>query len=238
MDLTERQIKILKAIIEEYIGTALPVGSETLEKKYSLAVSPATIRNEMVALVEKGFLKKPHASAGRVPTPLALKYYVRNLLQTDNLPVAEEVSVKQQVWDHRHEFEKLLQEATKTLAQKSKTLAVSTSNEGNLYYAGTGNILDFPEFFDIDLAKGILSLLDRFDYWNSFSRRTISNDPFYLVVGNELGEELFEPCSFLYTRFHNGNHEGMIGIVGPSRLNYSRNIPLVKYFGELLNSLV
>ena len=81
VELTDRQIKILKAIIEEYIETAEAVGSQTLDKKYGLGVSPATIRNEMVRLTANGFLKQPHASAGRVPTPMALKFYIQNLMQ-------------------------------------------------------------------------------------------------------------------------------------------------------------
>ena len=96
--LTPRQIQILKAVIEEYIETADAVGSETLEKKYSLDVSPATIRNEMVALTNLGYLKQLHKSAGRVPTSISLKYYVKNILKQQELPVSEEVSVKQKIF--------------------------------------------------------------------------------------------------------------------------------------------
>ena len=94
-DLNDRQIQILKAIIEEYIETAEPVGSEKMDKKYNLGVSPATIRNEMVKLTKMGYLKQPHTSAGRTPSPLALKYYVSSLMKPEDLSVAEEVRVKQ-----------------------------------------------------------------------------------------------------------------------------------------------
>ena len=70
-DLTPRQVTILKAIIEEFITTAEGVGSETLDKKYNLGVSPATIRNEMVRLSDMKLLKQSHTSAGRAPTPLS-----------------------------------------------------------------------------------------------------------------------------------------------------------------------
>ncbi|MCJ7827900.1 DeoR family transcriptional regulator, partial [Patescibacteria group bacterium] len=80
-EITPRQEAILKAIIEEYISEAVPIGSEMLEKKYAFGVSPATIRNEMVALREKGLLAKPHSSAGRVPTPLGFRYYIANLMK-------------------------------------------------------------------------------------------------------------------------------------------------------------
>lgn len=237
MDLTERQIQILKAIIEEYIETAQPVGSETLEKKYNLSVSPATIRHEMVELTKIGYLKKLHKSGGRAPTPMGLKYYVRHLLKPEELPVAEEVSVKQKIWDYRHQFDRLLKEATKALAEKSKALAVSATDEGDFYYAGVANILDFPEFYDIDLTKNLLSLLDRFDYWENLFRKAVSEDPFYLLLGEELGESLFEPCGFLYTRFKSPNHQGVMGIVGPCRFEYQRLIPLVRHFGELMSEI-
>ena len=81
VELTERQIQILKAIIEEYIETAEPVGSQTLDKKYNLGISPATIRNEMVHLTENQFLKQPHTSAGRIPTAAGMKFYVKQLMK-------------------------------------------------------------------------------------------------------------------------------------------------------------
>src|ERR1035437_10764002 len=100
-DLTARQVEILKSLIEEYIETAEPVGSETLEKKHNLSASPATIRNEMVRLTELGYLKKPHISAGRIPTPTAMKFYVKQLMKEKELSVTEEVALKEKVWDLR-----------------------------------------------------------------------------------------------------------------------------------------
>lgn len=237
MNLTDRQIIILKAIIEEYITSAQAVGSETLEKKYNLSVSPATIRNEMVALTKSGFLKQPHTSAGRVPTPMALKFYVTRLLKPDQMAVSEEVSVKEKVWDVRHEQQKLLAEATRTLSEKSGMLALISTDSGDLYQSGVSHILDFPEFYDIDLTKTVLSLLDRSDFWIAVSRRPYGQDPFYLLLGEEFGHEMFSPCSFLYTRFQTRSGTGVIGVMGPYRLQYGRLIPIVTYFGELLSTL-
>src|SRR3989344_5522124 len=93
--LTDRQAQILKAIIEEYTTTAEPEGSVTLEKKDNLGISPATTRNEVAALTSAGFLNQPHASAGRSPTPLALKYDIRELVKEEEMSVAEEVAVKE-----------------------------------------------------------------------------------------------------------------------------------------------
>ncbi len=135
-ELTDRQQQILKVVIEEYIETAEPVGSETLDKKFNLGVSPATIRNEMVKLTKLGMLKQPHTSAGRTPTPQALKMYVDKLMKTKDMSVAEEVSVKQNIWEYRSEMEKLLREATKSLAERTKTMALAATDEGDIYSSG------------------------------------------------------------------------------------------------------
>src|SRR3990167_4880843 len=89
-DLTPRQIEILKAIISQYTDTGEPVGSDVLDKKYNLGVSPATIRNEMVELARKKYLKKSYFSSGRVPTAQAFRFYIKNLLNEKELSTAEE----------------------------------------------------------------------------------------------------------------------------------------------------
>src|SRR5512143_2336358 len=109
--LTSRQTQILKALIDEYIVTAEPVGSEALDKKYNLGVSPATIRNEMVRLTDMKMLHQPHTSAGRSPTPEAMRYYVEQLMKPKDMSVTDEVAVKEKIWDYRQEVDKLLREA-------------------------------------------------------------------------------------------------------------------------------
>jgi len=237
IDLDERQIKILKAIVEEYIETAAPVGSMTLEKKYGLGVSPATIRNEMVRLTDNGFLKKAHFSSGRIPTSMALKFYVNNLMKEQQLSLAEEVAVKEKVWDYRHELDKLLREMTRELAVRTKELAVATTDEGDLFVAGMGNILDEPEFFDIDLTKALLSHLDEVDFWQSLISRGEGEACTGLLLGSDLGDELFEPCGFIYRRFEVGPR-GAIGVIGPARINYGRIFPTIKYFGQLIDEIL
>jgi len=81
MELNERKLAILKAIIEDYIGTAEPVGSRTVSRKYMPTLSSATIRNEMSDLEEMGFLQQPHTSAGRIPSAQAYRLYVDQLME-------------------------------------------------------------------------------------------------------------------------------------------------------------
>lgn len=237
-DLTDRQTKILKYIIEDYIETAEPVGSVTLDKKYNLGVSPATLRNDMSQLIKLGFLKQPHTSAGRVPTPMALKFYVKSLMQTKDLSVTDEVKIKEKVWDHKTEFEKALREATKELAERTKSLALSSDSDGDVYYSGTANILSMPEFFDIDLTRHVLTLLDHFDYLNRIFAKGEGND-LQILVAEDLGFDYLSPCAVIFTKFGQGStREGFIGVIGPCRLNYQRLIPTVRFVGSLMDELV
>lgn len=237
-DINSRQIQILKAIIEEYIDSAVPVGSETLEKKYNLGISPATIRNEMVKLTEMGYLKQVHTSAGRTPTPIALKYYVHELMQPRSLSVADEVSVKEKIWDYRFELDKLLREATKTLADKTKMLAVSTTDDGDIYYAGAANMLEMPEFLDMQLTRSVLSMLDHFEILQGLLNKMLTPEDINIMFGDELGVDYLSPCGFIYVKFNAGTKKnGTIGVIGPSRINYPYVIPTVRYFGNLINEI-
>ncbi|OGG08103.1 hypothetical protein A3D05_05185 [Candidatus Gottesmanbacteria bacterium RIFCSPHIGHO2_02_FULL_40_24] len=238
-DLTDRQLQILKAIIDEFINTAQPVASETLDKKYDLGVSPATIRNEMVKLTDAGFLQQPHTSAGRTPTPHALKYYVDKLMKTKELSVNEEVNVKQKIWDYRNEMDRLLREATKTLAKQTNAMSLAATNEGDFFTSGLGNILDMPEFYDIDITKHLLDTLDQYDYWwkifSAFDNK--EEESLRILVGEELGGQLLSSCGTVFVKFNSPHHQGAIGVVGPVRLNYPRIVPIVRYMGDLINDL-
>lgn len=81
MTIDQRKIKILEAIINDYINTGEPVGSRTIAKKYDLGVGSATIRNEMSDLEDMGYLEQPHTSAGRVPSSKGYRLYVDNLMK-------------------------------------------------------------------------------------------------------------------------------------------------------------
>lgn len=92
--LTPRRIEIFKAIVDEYIRTAEPVGSKTLQQKYKLPYSSATIRNDMQILEEMGYLEKTHTSSGRIPSTLGYKFYCENLLSNSALDKRMEVAIR------------------------------------------------------------------------------------------------------------------------------------------------
>lgn len=232
--LTDRQIKILRTIVEEYSETAQPVGSDTLDKKYQIGVSPATIRNEMNRLVEKHYLAQPHTSAGRVPTPLAIKLYVDQLMEEKKLAVTDEVKVKQQIWDARGEIGHLMRQVTHALANQTHMLSIAATDQGKTYHSGYANILDIPEFFDIDVTKTVLSLIDEVNDLMGIFNRSPSSDRPQVLIGEDLGIERLHPVSIVYTQFNLGGTTGAVGILGPYRLDYAHIIPTIRYVGSLL----
>lgn len=237
-DLTNRQQEILRAVIEEYITTAEAVGSETIVEKYSLDVSPATVRNEMVELTDKGYLKQPHTSAGRVPTPIALKFYISSLMKENQLSVKDEVDIKEELWERRYEFDRLMRLTARRLAERTGTLAVAVNEDGDVYAAGAAAILDMPEFYDIDLTKTVLTILDGEDMLAQILARAVGEEPVHVLLGDELGMEYLEPCGFVFAHFGAGKkHSGSIGVIGPARMRYAKVIPTVRYFSDLLGEM-
>ena len=236
-NLTQRQVEILRSVIEEYIETADPVGSETIEKKHNLSASPATIRNEMVKLSEYGYLKKPHSSAGRIPTAMGMKFYVRELMREKELSTVEEVALKEKVWDYRERMQRFLKETTRSLAEKTNTLAVAVTSEGDIYCSGYANILEMPEFFDIDVTKTLLEALDEYDGFASIFTSANADEDIHVLIEDELGTSLRGPYGFIFTEYTTPmNVRGRIGVLGPARLQYMSIIPTVRYFAELINS--
>jgi len=117
MELTERKLKILQAIISDYVKTAEPVGSRTISKKYDLGISPATIRNEMADLEEMGYLTHPHTSAGRVPSDIAYRLYVNALMEKPELSKEEKLVISERLRSGVNEFEKTIEHAASVLSE-------------------------------------------------------------------------------------------------------------------------
>jgi heat-inducible transcriptional repressor len=114
--LTERQRKILSAIVDDYIRSAEPVGSRSISKRGDVGFSPATIRNEMSDLEELGYLEQPHTSAGRIPSHLGYRYYVDHLLKTASLSVHEFDVIKLFFAEKIHEIEQIIQQVAMILS--------------------------------------------------------------------------------------------------------------------------
>jgi len=130
MEMDERKLRILQAIIDDYILTGVPVGSRTISKKYDMGLSSATIRNEMSDLEELGYLDQPHVSAGRIPSAKAYRLYVDSLMKADKLRDDSLESVSRHFTGRVHQMEDVIDHAAAVLSTLTKYTAVVLPPEG------------------------------------------------------------------------------------------------------------
>jgi len=243
--LTARQTSLLKTIIDEYISTAEAVGSENLDKKYNLGVSPATIRNEMSTLTKAGYLKQPHTSAGRIPTPRAMKFYIDQLMEEKKMSLVDEVKAKEEVWDSRDDIDELMDEATHAIASRTKSLAVAALKDSSapsgkrdrFWQAGHSYVFDNPEFAEMQACQNLFSIFDEFDKLDRLFFGFESTSPLEVLFGEEIGWPELIPTGIVSTHFSIHGKPGALGVIGPARADYSTVIPILRYFGGLIEEV-
>ncbi len=238
INLQPRQIQILRAVIEEFIETAQPVGSDTIDKRYNIGVSPATIRNEMVNLSKQGYLYKPHSSGGRMPTPKALRLFVNELMREDELSVADEVSAKEKIWNSRNELSALLSHTSQALASQSKAIGLAMTDEDQIFHAGYANLLEMPEFFDIEVMKRALAIIEQTQVLDEIFSKAESYDKIQIVYGKELGQKELEPVGLMFISVNALGHRCRLGVLGSKRFDYAYLVPMMKYFKSLIEQIV
>jgi heat-inducible transcriptional repressor len=126
-ELTERQKFILALVIHEYIRSATPVGSKNLVSQYRLEISSATVRNEMAALTEMGYLRQPHTSAGRIPTEDGYRYFVGRLMHETELPDPTRRTISHQFYQTPHDVDEWMRLAASVLAHQSRAASLVTA---------------------------------------------------------------------------------------------------------------
>ncbi len=136
MELNDRKLKILQAVVADFINSAEPIGSRTLSKREDIDVSPATIRNEMSDLEEMGYLTHPHTSAGRVPSDKAYRLYVDELMSHSELSQEEKEVIKEKLDQGSEELDRTLEHASKVLSEMTNlvSFAVTPKEENKIKY--------------------------------------------------------------------------------------------------------
>jgi len=126
-DLTERQRFLLSLVIHEYVRSAIPVGSKHVVDEFNLDMSSATVRNEMAALTEMGYLRQPHLSAGRVPTEDGYRLFVSTIVQETDLPDSTRRTISHQFYQMRQDVEGWTRLAASVLAHQSRAASLVTA---------------------------------------------------------------------------------------------------------------
>lgn len=331
-------MRILRAVTNDYIDTAEPVGSRTLAKKYALGVSPATIRNEMADLEESGYLQQPHTSAGRIPSDKGYRFYVDELMDRHCWTQEQKAVLRHEIETRRHAIEDMIHHTARILAwltdQIALVLAPNLSNasfrhvqyiqldpqsvlivmvldpgfvqnrlvrlagpitqedlmritnfcntrlvgisvadvgrsliselrdvivDGALFEAtldllhrglartraervymdGSVNLLNHPEFRDVERARALLEVLEDTETMMEILEEASGSSGLVVQIGQENKREEIKDCSIINATYSIGGETiGTIGILGPTRMDYGKITSVVEEVATALSELL
>ncbi len=234
MELTPRQQKILALIVKEYSESANPVGSKELVDKYNLKESSATIRNEMGELEDLGFIDQPHKSAGRVPTDKGYRYFVNELMRRFELSEKERRLLKFELGKLQAQHEQLGRSISNLLSQVSGQAAFALlPNQSSA--TGLSHIIGEPEFTDTKTMKQVAQLLENIDQTASklVKKSEVTAEA---IIGGESPVPVPKNLSLVVSnvRMKDGK-QGVIGIIGPKRMSYAKNLSIIEYLAKLIS---
>lgn len=235
--MTERQLAILAAIIEQYSEIASPVGSVTLAKLFG--VSSATIRSEMARLEEAGYIAQPHTSAGRIPTDKGYRVYVNGITdaQLADTPKSDRSTraLESRVQSQTNRADRAIRGAVDSLVELTHNLGLATIGE-ELYMNGIGNLFSQPEFLVGKHTQNVARLIDNIEPW---LREAIPNEPLNVFIGSENPIGKSSGATLIISRFRSPySDNSYIGVLGPTRQDYARTMRLVRHAGKMLEEIL
>lgn len=236
--MTERQAKLLNAIVEQYAEVAAPVGSITLAKLFG--VSSATIRSDMSALETAGYITHPHTSAGRIPTDKGYRFYVNQISEIDfqGAPSFERGAraIDARVATHGDKTDRAIRSAVDSLVELTHNLGLATIGD-QLYMSGMANLFAQPEFVaSSQNVQRVAQLLDNLEPW---LREASPNEPLNVYIGAENPVGKSSEASLIISRFRSPySDRSYIGVLGPTRQDYARVMRLVRHTGAMLEEVL
>lgn len=223
--ISERKKFLLETIIKEYVKTAQPVSSGVLVDKYKLDISPATVRNEMMELEEEGYIRQPHTSAGRVPTEEAYELILADWLASKKKKELKEGETK--LLDRLFSNdEAAFRQTAKAIAELADGAVYWAFHKNDLYYTGLSNLFSQPEFKQAEIVHDVSVVIDRMEEIIDGIFEDLGEGEQVLIGSkNPFGDFL----STVLVKYKNNKQSGVFGILGPLRMDYSRNLALVEF---------
>lgn len=243
--LNQKREQFLDATVMDYIETAEPVGSASLLGRHRFKVSSATVRNHLNELVKEGYLTQRHASSGRVPTEKGYRFYVDQLRTQNRLGFADLEDVQDELMGAEPSMGDILNEVASMLSGLSDYAVLSVvpssfrRRDYDVRHFGLGNLLKLPEFEDISFARRVVSLLDDSSLLSRVFSMGLRQFRSRVVIGSESESDAFEDCSVVMAPYYySGKVIGSVGFFGPSRMDYSRMIPMVECVSEMVEARI
>lgn len=234
----DRRIQILKAIVEQFIQTAEPVGSKTVVLHFNLSVSPATIRNDMVSLEKEGFIFQPHTSAGRVPTEQGYRLFVDELADYKKAEKIAKTTIAHLLEQNQaHKAKQKIYDAMHLLSQAVDNLCFATvPDKEGAFFLGTSKILRSREFMDEPMrGVQVIEVLENGAKFRNTLKKLPIDDNVKIFIGSENLIKEIESCSIIVTRYELDGLVGLIGILGPTRMRYAYNKAVLEEIKKLIS---
>ncbi len=230
MIITERQKTILESLVEGYIQSAHPISSQWLEKEAGFDFSQATIRNELLALMEKGYLEQPHVSAGRIPTDQGYRFVVDEIIQEFEWfdPCDELRASKLTIKNKEQELSRL------TEASSALVLGHG-SDSGTVWKQGWEHLLREPEFEERNSLRNLTKFVE--DVEKRLSSQAgmagwLPTKAMEVYIGKENPFSRVKDFTIIVRRYSiDSGEEGLVAMVGPRRMEYEKNIELLISYG-------
>ena len=165
---------------------------------------------------------------------------IDQLMEEKQMSLVDEVKAKEEVWDSRDDVDALMEEATHALASRTHSLAVASikDKKDRFWHAGHSYIFDNPEFAEMATCQSLFSIFEEFDKMDRlFFGMAASASPLEVLFGEELGWPELATSGIVATHFNLKGKPGALGIIGPARANYASVIPILRYFGNLIEEV-
>jgi transcriptional regulator of heat shock response len=238
--ISTRQEALLASIIEEFIKTAEPISSKLLEESGSFSLSSATIRAEMNELEGLGYLAHLHTSSGRVPTDRAYRFFVDNCVSGSDMNPdrRQQEKIRKTIRTAGSDPRDINRAIAQTLSDLSDNLVITgIVEEDDFYKIGLANLFELPEFREFGRAFRLASFFEEFEgLFEQIEKDFFGEIGVFIGRENQVKDIRDETIMFAkYDLPH--NHTGSITLVGPTRMDYAKNIGLIKCATEELNKL-
>lgn len=223
----------MQAIVKSFIETASPIGSRFLQETFDFPFSPATIRSEMGALEDEGMIASPHTSAGRVPTEKGFRFFVAHV-RDDVAKVRP--NVEEHFASHLKKYlsqkraDEKVYDAVSILTSMTPNVAFGTiPSADRMFFLGFSNVLRQPEYSSQpEIASGIFRILEHnFQTVLESLDIPLTEEPKIFIGSDNVIPEI-QSCSLIVSKFIAGDRHGFMGILGPMRMDYARNIVVVE----------
>lgn len=234
---SERSLAILRAIVEDYIDTREPVGSKAIVDRHDFGVSAATIRNDMMQLEEEELITAPHTSSGRVPTDKGYRVFVDQLHEMRPMTAAQRHAIERFLGES-DDLDQLYGRTVRVLSQLTGQLAmVAYPGVERLVVSGTANLVRTEQ----DFSGRIIDVMDAIDEQVVVLRllaETARDHEVAVTIGRENAPFGLTETSVVSSEFTTGAGTSLVGVLGPTRMNYSSNIVAVRAVARYLSQML